>query len=94
MPLLLNRYFAGHWQGNRLDPARRRLIFDGMIILDRWVENLRCPICGKTGVAQLSVEDAYSWVAQVDSAPEGFKVIQFDYGSNFYCTLCNSPVEP
>jgi hypothetical protein len=58
------------------------------IVLDRWTENLRCPNCGKTGAARLSQEDG--WTVRVDSVPEGFKVV----GSNFYCALCDCPVEP
>ena len=61
---------------------------------DSWVENLRCPNCRKTGSAQLSATDEYSWDLQVDGVPEGFKVIQLENGSNFYCSSCDSPVEP
>jgi hypothetical protein len=61
---------------------------------DCWVENLRCPNCRKAGAAQLSAADEYSWEIQVDSVPEGFKVIQSHGGSNFCCSACNSPVEP
>src|SRR6266850_725750 len=64
----------------------------GMIVLDRWVENLRCPICRKTGAARLSQADG--WNVHMDSVPEGFKVVGSRYGSNFYCTSCNCPVEP
>jgi hypothetical protein len=28
----------------------------------------------------------------VDSVPEGFKVVTLEYGSNFYCSSCDSPV--
>jgi hypothetical protein len=61
---------------------------------DSWVESLRCPQCRKTGEARLSATDAYSWDVQVDGIPEGFKVIQLGNVSNFFCTLCDSPVEP
>jgi hypothetical protein len=50
---------------------------------DSWVENLRCPHCRKTGEAQLSATDEYSWEVQVDSVPEGFKVSELKTGSNF-----------
>jgi len=56
---------------------------------DCWVENLRCPHCGKTGEARLSAADAYSWDVQVDRAPEGFKLMR----SNFYCAACDIPAE-
>jgi nucleotide-binding universal stress UspA family protein len=35
-----------------------------MIVLDHWVENLRCPNCRKTGAARLSQADG--WNARVD----------------------------
>jgi hypothetical protein len=58
-----------------------------MIVLDRWTENLRCPICRKTGTARLSQTDG--WNAHADSVPEDFKVV----GCNFYCSS-DSPVDP
>jgi hypothetical protein len=61
---------------------------------DHWVEYLRCPRCRKTGVALVSAADEYEWNVQVDSAPEGFKVIQSGEASNFYCSSCDKPVEP
>jgi hypothetical protein len=63
-----------------------------MIVLDHWVENLRCPNCRKTGAARLSQADG--WHALVDRLPEGFKFVGLDYGSNFYCSTCDRPVEP
>jgi hypothetical protein len=63
-----------------------------MIALERWVENLRCPICRKTGMARLSQTDG--WSAHIDTVPEGFKVVGPEGGCNFYCAACNSPVEP
>ena len=41
-----------------------------------------------------SATDEYSWDVQVDSVPEGFKVIQSESGSNFFCAMCDNPVEP
>jgi hypothetical protein len=61
---------------------------------DSWVENLRCPHCRKTDEARVSTADEYSWDVQVNSVPEGFKVIRFGDVSNFYCSSCNRPVEP
>jgi predicted RNA-binding Zn-ribbon protein involved in translation (DUF1610 family) len=63
-----------------------------MIVLDNWVENLRCPRCQKTGAARLSQRDG--WSAHVDSVPDGFKVIQSEHGSNFRCSSCGIPAEP
>jgi hypothetical protein len=61
---------------------------------DSWVEYLRCPRCRKIGVALVSTADEYSWDVQVNSVPEGFKVIPVGDVSNFYCSSCDSPVEP
>jgi hypothetical protein len=59
---------------------------------DRWVENLRCPQCGKIGVAELSMTDAQSWIVRPDSIPAGFKVVESENGRNFYCVFCDLPV--
>jgi hypothetical protein len=61
---------------------------------DHWVEILRCPNCQRRGYASLSATDRLSWDAQVDSIPEGFKVIQSQSVSNFYCDFCDRPAEP
>ncbi len=61
---------------------------------DSWVENLRCPHCRKTGTAYLSAMDEYSWEVQVDSFPEGFKVLRLENGlPELYCASCDIPVE-
>ena len=61
---------------------------------DCWVENLTCPRCRKTGRAQLSAIDEYSWDVQVDGVPEGFKIVQSRHVCNFYCASCDIPVDP
>jgi hypothetical protein len=61
---------------------------------DSWVENLRCPECGKAGKAELSMADGVSWAVRPDSIPVGFKVIESENSKNFYCATCDSPVEP
>jgi hypothetical protein len=65
-----------------------------MTVRDHWVESLRCPQCGKIGQAELSMADGKSWAVQMDSIPKGFKVIQSENSSNFYCNSCDRPVEP
>jgi hypothetical protein len=30
----------------------------------------------------------------VDSLPEGFKVVETEYGIDFYCSSCDRPVDP
>jgi hypothetical protein len=61
---------------------------------EHWIENLMCRRCEKDGVAVLSTEDKLSWIVQVESVPEGFRVIQSEYGSSFYCSSCDGPIEP
>jgi hypothetical protein len=51
-----------------------------MIVLERWIENLRCPVCRKTGAARLSQADG--WSVHVDNLPDGFYFIQSENCSN------------
>jgi len=60
---------------------------------DAWTESLRCPICGKTGMASLwQGEDAET--ATVQRAPNGFKIVHTEYGPNFNCEACDVAVNP
>jgi hypothetical protein len=59
---------------------------------DHWVEYLSCRRCQTSG--ELSTEDKLSWIVKVETVPEGFRVIQSDNGSNFYCSSCGRAVEP
>jgi hypothetical protein len=61
---------------------------------DHWVEYLSCRRCQTSGVDVLSTEDKLSWIIQVESVPEGFRVIRSENGSNFYCSACDRQVEP
>jgi hypothetical protein len=60
---------------------------------DEWNERLRCPICGKTGVASLC-QDEDAEMPIVQSAPSGFKVVDDQYGPDFHCEICNVAVQP
>jgi hypothetical protein len=53
-----------------------------------------CRRCSKDGIAVLSTENKFSWIVQVESVPEGFRVVESENGSNFYCSSCDRPVEP
>jgi hypothetical protein len=65
-----------------------------MIARDHWVEILKCPQCGKTGAAELSMADGLSWIVRPDSIPAGFKVVESEKNSrNFYCAFCDRPVD-
>ncbi len=77
--------------GWNIDGPRRIL----WMARDTWVENLICPNCRKTGEARLSATDEDSWDVQVDSIPEGFKVLRLENGlPNFLCVLCDIAAEP
>jgi hypothetical protein len=61
---------------------------------DEWNESLRCPRCGKTGMASLSQEDDAD-ISTVQSVPDGFKVIITPHGvPDFQCTTCDVTVLP
>jgi hypothetical protein len=60
---------------------------------DEWKEDLRCPECGKTGVASLSQgEDAD--MPTIHIVPDGFKIVTTQYGPDFYCVTCDIEVAP
>jgi hypothetical protein len=60
---------------------------------DEWNEELRCPECGKTGIASLSQASGDN-MPTVQSVQDGFKVIATQYGPDFHCGTCNIPVAP
>jgi hypothetical protein len=52
-----------------------------------------------TGTVELSQANGQAYSdgdqdVRVDGISNGFKAVQFEYGSNFYCTVCDHPVEP
>jgi hypothetical protein len=57
---------------------------------DHWVKILRCPRCEKTGPAELSQMNGSLDVA-VDSLPEGFKVVETEYGIDFLLLFVRLP---
>ena len=64
-----------------------------MTTREHWLENLRCPQCGKTGTAELSMADGHSWIVRPDSIPAGFKIVESENSRNFYCAFCDRPVD-
>jgi hypothetical protein len=62
---------------------------------DHWTENLRCPKCGATGSVELSQEnparpayrDGSDHDVRVESVSQGFKAVQFEYGTLLLCFL-------
>ncbi|MEJ0094974.1 MAG: hypothetical protein WDN46_16585 [Methylocella sp.] len=69
----------------------------GMTARDRFPANLKCPQCGREGIARLSEEDGYSYAfgsqdTKVDHLPEGFLVVEqkSPVGSvDLFCAGCN-----
>jgi hypothetical protein len=66
---------------------------------DQWIENMRCPKCRRTGCAELSQASGQAYNdgdqdVRVESLPDGFKVVQLEYGIDFCCASCDIPVEP
>jgi hypothetical protein len=64
-----------------------------MAITDEWNEKLRCPKCGNTGLASLSLGDD-SDIPTVHRVPDGFNVVAGQYSPDFQCTTCNIAVVP
>jgi hypothetical protein len=63
-----------------------------MSTTDEWNERLRCPKCGKKGMASLSQSDAD--IPTVHSVSDGFKLVQTRFGPNFQCATCKVEVVP
>jgi hypothetical protein len=66
---------------------------------DQWTETLKCPQCGKMGSVDLSQANGQAYHdgdqdVRVESVSEAFKAVQFEYGSNFYCSFCDIPADP
>jgi NMD protein affecting ribosome stability and mRNA decay len=60
---------------------------------DEWNETIRCPICGKTGIANLcQEEDAETPIVQ--HVPSGFRVVSDQHGPDFHCETCHVAVNP
>jgi hypothetical protein len=61
---------------------------------DHWVEVLRCSRCKKTGTAELTeIGSLHNIKVKADRVPEGFRVLETEYGINFYCSSCACPAE-
>jgi hypothetical protein len=63
------------------------------LMADTWNETLRCPVCGKTGLARVSQHPTDETLA-FECVPEGFMVVMGRYSPNFYCRRCDVPAEP
>jgi hypothetical protein len=63
------------------------------LMADQWNEKLRCSKCRKTGIASLSQGERDN-TPTVESIPNGFKVVQTEYGPDFRCGACDIAVDP
>jgi hypothetical protein len=62
-------------------------------MIEEWNENLRCPVCRKTGIASLS-QGERDETPNVLTVPNGFRVEQTEFGPDFQCADCNVRVDP
>ena len=52
-------------------------------MINDWYEKIRCPKCGKTGMATLSQNSGDAPV--IERVPDGFKVVITKAGPDFHC---------
>jgi hypothetical protein len=61
-------------------------------MVEDWYEKLRCPKCGKSGMASVALPPGKKTPA-VEAIPDGFKVVKTRNGPDFRCETCGIPVE-
>jgi hypothetical protein len=59
---------------------------------DQWAEKLRCSSCANIGIVTLSQGDG-DRMPTVLYRPNGFGIVQTEYGPDFLCETCNVPAE-
>ncbi len=59
---------------------------------DEWNESLRCPTCGKTGIASLWQDNGDT--PTIQTVPAGFKGVNTAHGPDFICGACDVAVKP
>jgi hypothetical protein len=64
-----------------MESERSKSHIGSMTARDKFPAELRCPKCGREGVAQLSEEDGWAYMkgnrsTSVDHLPDGFKVVK------------------
>ncbi|WP_141678195.1 hypothetical protein U8P73_15045 [Rhizobium beringeri] len=66
-----------------------------MTARDRWEVELKCPVCGKTGTAEVSQADGWAFKndqsTRVDDTPEGFDYEFKDGRPRFFCKEHGTP---
>lgn len=68
------------------------MIMPDHLVVEDWYEKLRCPKCGKTGMATL-VQPKGRKTPDAQKVPKGFKVVKTRKGPDFHCRACDIPVE-
>ena len=61
-------------------------------MIEDWYEKLRCPKCGKTGMATVGQPQGKKTPA-AEFVPDGFKVVRTRNGPDFHCETCRIAVE-
>ena len=61
-------------------------------MVEDWYEKLRCPRCGKTGMASVALPVGKKTPA-VESVPDGFRVVRTRNGPDFHCEACCIPAQ-
>jgi predicted RNA-binding Zn-ribbon protein involved in translation (DUF1610 family) len=61
-------------------------------MVEDWYEKLRCPKCGKVGMASVILPKGRKTPA-VELVPGGFKVVKTRNGPDFKCETCGIAVE-
>lgn len=67
-----------------------------MTARDRWTQTLKCPVCGKTGTADVSQADGWEFErdqsTRVDHTPDGFDYeTDKDGHPRFFCSEHKTP---
>ena len=71
-----------------------------MAARDTWVESFKCPVCGKTGTANLTHLDLPldhihgEYLTTVDSLTGGFEAVGNPKDIDVICTRCNVSAWP
>jgi hypothetical protein len=57
-----------------------------------WIENVRCPRCGKRGQADVTETGPLEY--QYDLVPNGFRAVGDPQHQELYCEACDIAVAP
>jgi hypothetical protein len=74
------------WQSSALENDRSRAHIGGMP-REKYESLLRCPMCGRTGVAEMSDDKSSNigdYHTRIEAVPEGFEI----KGNDVICSAC------